>query len=82
MDRFAPYLKKDYPEAVLDLYRKSVDQFASQTGRNIYHQVVGYLKKMQGYQGGDLVVKKMVQEFQLKYKNRRAMMEVLNKSFK
>ena len=81
LDRFGIHLETDFPEEILVLYRETVEQRAVSTGRNVYHEVVRYLKKMMTIQGGDEVVREMVLVFRQKYPNRPAMMEILKRHF-
>ena len=46
-----------------------------------YNEAANYLEKMKKIKGGKEKVKALIQYFREQYKNRRAMMEVLNKNF-
>ena len=81
VDQFANYVKDDYPEIIIQLFEQAIKTYAMKTGRDFYNDVVRYLKKMQKLSGGEEIVKKIVGQFCIQYKNRRAMMEILNKNF-
>jgi hypothetical protein len=70
-----------HPEKTLDIFRKAVDSYAAKNlGREHYEYVVTLLKQMQRIKNGDKTVAEMVSRYRVEYKNRRAMMEILDKS--
>jgi uncharacterized Zn finger protein len=77
-DEFYQLLIGDYPREILEVSRKGVDQLVQEAGRKKYQKAVHYLKKMQAIEGGKSLVKEMVENYRLQYKNRPAMMQVLN----
>ena len=81
IDEYADYLKKSYPKDLLTFYEEGVKRYAKSTGRDIYNEAANYLEKMKKIKGGKEKVKALIQYFREQYKNRRAMMEVLNKNF-
>lgn len=81
VDEFAKYLKGEYPQEIISLYERGIKKYAENTGRNFYHEVVGYLKNLQKINGSGEKVKTLVNYFRQTLKNRRAMMEILNKHF-
>ena len=81
IDEYADYLKKSYPNDLLTFYEEGVKRYAKSTGRDIYNEAANYLEKMKKIKGGKEKVKALIQYFREQYKNRRAMMEVLNKNF-
>jgi hypothetical protein len=81
VDHFASHLQDKYPGEILRVYNTAVNRFAANTGRDIYQQVVKYLRKMRGIKGGEIMVKSMIDVFRQQYKNRPAMMEILNRNF-
>ena len=67
-----------YPEKTLELFRKVLIHRAENfTGRSHYEYILSFLKKMSKIKGGkrhsDLIA-----DFRIRYKNRRAMMEILD----
>lgn len=81
VDQFANHLKEDYPERIIQLYEPAIKTYAMNTGREFYKNVVSYLKKMKKINGGEEKVIKIVEQFRIQYKNRRAMLEIINKNF-
>jgi len=81
LDIYAPYLIDKYPKEIVDGYEVAVQENAKETGRSIYNETARYLKKMEKMQGGEETVKRLLAFFRDNYKNRRAMMEILNKKF-
>jgi hypothetical protein len=72
---FAPI----FPEKTLALFRVALDRYAEDhVGRSHYNHIADVLKIMSHLDGGKKVVKEMVDNYRLRYKNRRAMLEVLN----
>ena len=62
------------------LFRKAIDTYAEgNVGRGHYEYICKLLRMMQKIQGGDTAVAEIVLRFRTRYKNRRAMMETLNK---
>lgn len=81
IDSYARHLIKDYPQEIVDLYISGIKRQAEQTGRAVYNKTVKYMKAMSSIQGSQLRLNELVQCFKLQYKNRKAMMEILNKGF-
>lgn len=81
VDTYADHLKNQFPIEILALYEEGVKEFAQSTGRSIYNDVAKLLKKMKKIKGGKENVKMTIRHFRNLYKNRRAMMEVLNNNF-
>jgi len=68
-----------FPAKTLDLFRQAIDQYAQNTGREIYEQIVKLFKVMTKIKGGDGIVKDMIRQYKIIYKKRSAMMEILNR---
>ena len=68
-----------FPEKTLALFRQVIDQHARNTGREIYERIVKLFAKMAKIQGGNELVREMISQYRIIYRNRRAMMEVMNK---
>ncbi|MCK9400456.1 MAG: hypothetical protein M0Q51_10755 [Bacteroidales bacterium] len=81
IDRYSKHLENIYPSEMIAIYEKNITDLADQTGRSVYENVARYLIKVRKIKDGETTVKKLVQNFRHQYKNRRAMMEVLNKHF-
>ena len=82
IDSYSKYLKDEYSSELVILYESGIKNYAVNTDRKYYEQVVLYLKKLQKIPGGEVKVDSLVKYFKIIYKNRRAMMEILNKNFK
>jgi hypothetical protein len=82
IDLYAKHIQDKYPVEIIMLYENSVNEYAKNTGRDIYNNVARYLAKMQKISGGQLVVSKMIANYKNIYRIRKAMMEVLDANFK
>ena len=70
-----------YPEEVVGMYEKYLNQTAVQTAdRKTYQEWVSILKRMKKFTGGESAVEKIKADWQVKYKNRRALMDELKKA--
>ena len=67
-----------FPKKTLSMFRQTIDKYAQSTGREIYEQIVKLFGKMVKIEGGSEVVKDMISRYRIIYKNRRAMMEIIN----
>lgn len=80
LQEYSGVLKKNYPEEILGKYRDEVNKMASATGdRKKYRQLVVLLRNMKKIRGGGAVVKEMVAQWRIQYRNRPAMMDELSK---
>jgi hypothetical protein len=69
-----------YPEKTLELFRKVIVPYAeNNVGRYYYEYIFSLLKKICHIKGGKKIASDLVADFQMRYKNRRAMMEILRK---
>ena len=63
----------------LGLFRKAIVPYAdNNTGRSHYERILSLLKMMSAIKGGEEAASELAAEFRLHYKNRKAMMEILN----
>jgi hypothetical protein len=81
VDQFANHVKDDYSEKIIQLFEPAIKTYGMNTGRDFYNNVVRYLMKMKKISGGEEKVREIVGQFRIQYKNRPAMMEILNKNF-
>ena len=80
LTKYEKELAKWYPAELLDKYRVEVEKMAKPTtGRKQYKYIVYLLKQMKKYPGGTAVTADLVHEWKTLYRNRRAMMEELDK---
>ena len=74
-------LGKLYPEEVVGMYEKYLNRTAVQTAdRKTYQEWVSILNRMKKFTGGESAVEKIKADWQVKYKNRRALMDELKKA--
>ena len=80
LQEYEKVLKKEYPEQILNKYKDEVSKMAVHTSdRKNYAHLVSLLRKMQQMKGGSKLVEQIVAEWNIKYKNRPAMMDELRK---
>ena len=73
-------LGKLYPEEVIGMYEKYLNKISTQTAdRKIYQEWVSILNRMKKFNGGESAVEKIKDDWKVKYKNRRALMDELKK---
>lgn len=77
--KYEKYLKKDFEKQLLEEYQKIVNEKAIFTGKRNYEDVRKILQHMKTLKNGEKLVEKMVEEYKIKYANRRLMLEELNK---
>ena len=81
MDRYSPFLRADYPTEVLKFYAQYLIRAAQQaTNRNMYRNLMPYLRKLSEYPGGKEQAEKLATEWKLTYIRRTAMMDELKKA--
>ena len=74
-------LGKLYPEEVVEMYEKYLNKTAVQTAdRKTYQEWVSILNRMKKFTGGEIAVEKIKADWQVKYKNRHALMDELKKA--
>ena len=73
------FLVKEYPDDVLSILEEGVKISATLTGRAAYNETASYLKLMRKITGGKDRVIALITYFRETYKNRRAMLEILDK---
>jgi hypothetical protein len=69
----------DYPEKTIELFQKSLNHYAEHnTGRSYYETILSALRNMETINGGKKAAADLAEAFKVRYKNRKAMIEVLN----
>jgi len=82
LNNYYKHFAPSYPEKTLEMFRKEIDQYAKvNLGREHYSKIVSLFKEMVKIKCGKEVVKSMIDQYNVIYKNRKAMMEIL-KSFR
>ena len=72
---FAPV----YPEETLALFKKALIPYAEKNvGRRHYEYILELLRKMSRIQGGKTEALDLAADFRIRYRNRKAMLEVLS----
>jgi hypothetical protein len=80
MEKYHRVFADAFPRETLALFRKALDHYAEgNTGRSHYERIVEVFRKMKKIPGGDAVAADMKAHYLAQYKNRRAMIEVLNR---
>jgi hypothetical protein len=80
IEKYHTAFAASFPEKTLEMFRKAMDQYAQDnTGRNYYEYIASLLKQMRKIENGDNVVAEMISQYRIAYRNRRAMMEILNR---
>ena len=80
IDKYHLHFSSSFPEATLALFRKAINQYAEKnTGRNHYEHIVDLMKKMNRIKDGKKAVNDMINQYKIQYKNRKALIEILNK---
>ena len=78
IEAYEQYLKPRVPDKLRDIFVEKLMPYADRNvGRNHYQYVAGILRKIRTYPEGNRIVDKLLTEFKIKYKARRAMMEEL-----
>ena len=78
LNNYYKHFAPSYPEKTLEMFRKEIDQFTKvNLGREHYSKIVSLFKEMVKIKGGKEVVKSMIDQYNVIYKNRKAMMEIL-----
>jgi hypothetical protein len=80
MEKYYAVFAEEFPERTLALFRKAIDQYAEKNlGRTSYEYIAHLLRTMTRIPNGGAIVTDMIYEYRIRYKNRRAMVEVLGK---
>jgi hypothetical protein len=80
IENYHRFFAAAFPEKTLALFRKAVNNYAeNNTGRTYYEHIVGVFEIMKKIPGGGAVTADMKAQYLVKYKNRRAMVEILNR---
>lgn len=77
--RYEKYLKNDFEKQLLEEYKKIVDKKSRFTGKRNYEDVRKILQHMKTLKKGQKLVEKIVEEYKIRYANRKLMIEELNK---
>lgn len=76
--RYASYVQDENPDIIINIYLKGAENRANHTGRNVYEEIVGYLKLASSIKGGKVKAENLAKNLLQKYANRPAMKEVFH----
>lgn len=76
---YEKYLKNDFEKQLLEKYQKIVNEKSKFTGKRNYEDVRKILQHMKTLKNGKKLVEEIVEEYKIRYANRRLMLEELNK---
>jgi hypothetical protein len=80
LEQYYTFFSDTFPEKTLLLFQKTLNEYLKiNLGRNHYEYANTILKKMKKIEGGSKVVSQLILNYRVIYKNRRAMMEIINK---
>ncbi len=80
LQKYDDILKEEYPEQLLNKYKNEVENMVMcVNNREQYSYVVSLLSRMKEIEGGKKIVEELVEEWKIKYKKRRSMMNELKK---
>ena len=80
MDQYERVLKRKFPEEMLRLYADCLVCTISQIkGREKYREIAAHLEKMKNYPGGSKIVDEITADWKKRYRNRKALIEELEK---
>lgn len=71
-------ISAEYPKKTILLFKKTINDYLKNTGRNIYEHVVSLFRKMLKIEGGKEAVAELTAQFRIQYKNRKAMIEIID----
>lgn len=79
LDDYYSHFYDSFPGKTLSMFRRVIDQYAAaNTGRRHYEYIAELMEQMKRIINGEAVVRDMIDQYKIRYKNRRAMMEILN----
>lgn len=78
LERYYRVFAAAFPEKTFELFQKTLDRYAEDNlGRSHYEYILALLKKMSQVKGGKKAATVLIENYKNRYKNRRAMIEVL-----
>jgi len=76
LERYHEHVSDEFPMETLALFKQAIDNYMNNTGRDIYENTVRYFTIMLKIEGGEPVVKQMIDDYLTRYKTRRSMIEI------
>ena len=77
--KYHKHIVSEFPEKTLSLFKQSIDKYVDSTGRDIYEETVRVFKCMLKIEGGKESANQMISTYRDLYKNRKAMIEIMNR---
>jgi hypothetical protein len=78
LEEYYTQFADEFPEKTLALFRQATYDYAEQmVGRKYYEHIAQILKKVEKVKGGKAAKSEIVNQLMSRYKNRRAMIDVL-----
>ncbi|MCL2599839.1 MAG: hypothetical protein FWD88_01465, partial [Treponema sp.] len=79
LERYYRSIAHTCPGKTLELFQKAISQYAEDNvGRSHYEHVLSMLEKMAGIKGGKEMALDLVRDFRVRYRNRKAMLDVMS----
>jgi len=80
MEGYYNYISKKYPQKTLELFKRAIDSYAEKNvGDKHYDAVCRWLKTMRKINGGEHVVRQMIDNYLIIYKRRPNMVKLLKR---
>ncbi|MDL2308075.1 hypothetical protein LJC68_02040 [Bacteroidales bacterium OttesenSCG-928-B11] len=79
LEKYHAHIATEFPKETLALYKQAIDKYMENTGRDIYENTVGYFKSMLKIKNGKETVKQLIDNYKIRYKNRKAMLEIFER---
>lgn len=78
LERYYKHVAPQFPKETLDLFKQTIDNTMKNTGRNVYERTTQLFKLMLDIEGGKDIVRQMIANYKIQYRNRKAMVEILD----
>jgi len=79
IEKYQNLLKQNYSDEIIQIYAEAIEKTAMNTGRSVYVEIAGYLKKLSKLNSGHKAAVLLSNELLEKYNNRPAMKEEFGK---
>jgi len=79
IEKYQNLLKQNYSDEIIQIYAEAIEKTAMNTGRSVYVEIAGYLKKLSKLNSGHEAAVLLSNELLEKYNNRPAMKEEFGK---
>jgi hypothetical protein len=79
LEQYYKHIADEFPEETVALFKQAVDEYMRNTGRDVYENSVKHFESMLKINGGEKVVRQMIDDYKSRYKTRKAMIEVFTR---